>query len=143
MIDEAQEREQAQALVEPFNRSGAEVTLLADGRQFRLGPGVTFRVLRVAEDAAGGVDFWLFWQALAYQEGPQFSHTVRIVSAAAAAADDLRLTDSAGQVLHLVPLDAATWKQWQNYRRQHAGMFARVDRELLEEHQYIADHWRE
>jgi hypothetical protein len=40
---------------------------------------VEFRVLR--EHARG---FWLMWKALGYQEGPQFSHAVDIVSAAAA-----------------------------------------------------------
>jgi antitoxin (DNA-binding transcriptional repressor) of toxin-antitoxin stability system len=117
------------AYFEPFNRAGAAVTLLAGGEKINLGPGVEFRVLRA--DPAGG--FWLLWKALGYQEGQQFSHTVRIVSAAAAG-DELRITDVDDQVLVLVPYsDRDRWRGWQEYRRRNTAMFAEIDAGLLAE----------
>lgn len=125
---------EAQRLFDPFNRAGAAVTLLADGQKFRLGPGVEFRVLR--EDRARG--FWLLWKALGYQEGPQFAHTVRIVSAAVG--DELRITDADGQVLVLAPYpDRARWRARREYRRQNAATFAEIDAGLLAWASQVAD----
>jgi hypothetical protein len=136
MIDEAQERQQAQALFEPYNRDGAAVTLRADGEQYRLGPGVEFTVLRAIEDAAGGVDFWLLWKALGYQDqmsGQQCCHCVRIVSVAEGK-DELHVTDQDGQELVLAPYpNQARWREWQAYRRANAPMFAEIDANLLAE----------
>ena len=120
-------------MFERYNRNGAAVTLLVDGEEIDLGPGVEFRVLHATEDNAGGVDFWLMWKALGYQEGPQFTHTVRIVSAAAGEGE-LRIADDAGQVLVLAPYaDQDRWRAWQEYRRANAQMFARADTALLDE----------
>jgi len=141
MFDAEQERADAQLMFDSFNRTGAAVKLLADGGEINLGPGVEFRVLRAVEDAAGGVDFWLMWKALGYQEGQQFTHTVRIVSVAAGDGM-LTVTDSDDQALELRPYtDTAHWKQWLDYRRQNAPMFAALDAKLLVEHQQFADNW--
>jgi hypothetical protein len=141
MIDAAQEIAEAQRMFDPFNRAGAAVTLIAGGDEILLGPGVEFRVLRAVEDSAGGVDFWLMWKALGYQEGPQFTHTVRIVSAAAGN-DQVRLTDSEGQVLVLAPYeDRAHWRDWQKYRRANESYFTHIDAGLLADAQRIADTW--
>jgi hypothetical protein len=143
MIDAWQEIEiaEAQRMFDPFNRAGAAVTLLADGEELDLGPGVEFRVLRAAADGAGGIDFWLMWKALGYQDGPQFTHTVLIVSVAGGRRH-LRLEDSTGQVLLLGPYeDRARWRAWQEYRRGNKTMFAETDAALLAEHQAAADNW--
>ena len=131
-------------LFDPFNEGGSSMTL-QDGPENPIPLGVidNYTVTRVQD--AGAV-FWVMFRCLGYDQGPQYTHTVKVVEWSQDDTWLLDLTDDRGRRLHVEllfpsqdPESLDGWRRWQAYKKR-AG-FERLDAELLAEHVEIADTW--
>jgi hypothetical protein len=103
-------------------------------------------------------DFWLLWKSVGYSEGPQYSHTVKIVKLEV---DDkieseqdgeqwliVDLTDDLGRRMHVELIEPYTdvkqyahWRKWNRYKNDHRAAIDETDKRLLQEHKLIAEEW--
>lgn len=155
-----QERQRLQGLLRLFNERGSRMEVYGEDGKRILGDLVdSFAVTRLAPhfDTQGnhiGLDFWLLWKSVGYDNGWQYAHTVKIVKVRVR--DTLEncwlivdLTDDQGRRFHVELIEpviekdhAADWKRWQDYKAKNTEMFARIDAQLLEEHLRIAEGWQ-
>lgn len=148
------EKAKLQALFNPFNEIGSWMRLAEKGTTtVRLGLVESFTVTRVAPqfDAAGDVvkvDFWLLFKMAGYDEGFQYSHTIKAVKWSQADSYLIDLTDDLGREFHveeifpdLDPELADAWRFWKRYRAENAERLARADAEILAQHIRIAEEW--
>jgi hypothetical protein len=124
-------------------------------------------VTRIAPhfDASGEIirtDFWLLWKELGYQEGFNYSHTIKVVNVSV---DDtltaqsggsevnawliVELTDDLDRIYHLEmiepvsePAHAKQWDAWLAFRKNNRDLFQRIDSDILAEHIKIAEDWQ-
>lgn len=124
-------------------------------------------VTRIAPhfDASGEIirtDFWLLWKELGYQEGFNYSHTIKVVNVSV---DDtltaqsggsevnawliVELTDDLDRIYQLEmiepvsePAHAKQWEAWLAFRKNNRDLFQRIDSEILVEHIKIAEDWQ-
>lgn len=124
-------------------------------------------VTRIAPhfDASGKIirtDFWLLWKELGYQEGFNYSHTIKVVNISV---DDtltaqsggseinawliVELTDDLDRIYNLEmiepvsePAHAKQWEAWLAFRKNNRDLFQRIDSEILVEHIKIAEDWQ-
>lgn len=156
----AREKQRLQGLLRLFNERGSRMEVYGEDGKRILGDLVdSFTVMRLAPhfDAQGkhtGSDFWLLWKSVGYDNGWQYTHTVKIVKVQVR--DTLEncwlivdLTDDMGRRLHAELIEpviekdyAADWKQWQAYKAENATMFMRIDADLQREHLRIAEEWQ-
>jgi hypothetical protein len=150
----AQERAKLQALFDEFNRGGSFILLReGHGEPLPLGLVDSYTVSRVAPhfDAAGGVtktDFWVMWKSVGYDNGYQYTHTIKVVEWSREDTYEIDLTDDLGRRYHIELIMDATehdyvldWRKWQRYKTENAAEFEIVDAQLLEEHTKIAESW--
>ncbi len=150
----AQEKARLQALFEEFNRDGSFIVLReGHGEPLPLGLVDSYSVTRVALhfDAAGTVtktDFWVMWKSVGYDNGYQYTHTIKVVEWSREDTYELDLTDDLGRRYHIELIMDATehdyvldWRKWQRYKMEYAAEFEIVDAQLLEEHTKIAESW--
>jgi len=150
----AQERARLQALFDEFNREGSLI-VMRDGHSEPLPLGLidSYTVTRVAPhfDAAGSVtktDFWVMWKSVGYDNGYQYTHTIKIVGWGREDTYELDLTDDLGRRYHIELIMDATehdyvldWRKWQGYKTENAAEFEIIDAQILEEHIRIAEEW--
>lgn len=150
----AQEMARLQALFEEFNRDGSFIVLREGrGEPLPLGLVDSYTVTRVAPhfDAAGNVtktDFWVMWKSVGYDNGYQYTHTIKVVEWSRKDTYEIDLTDDLGRRYHIELIMDATeheyvldWRKWQRYKMENAADFAIIDAQLLEEHTKIAEAW--
>lgn len=150
----AQERAKLQALFDEFNRGGSFILLReGHGEPLPLGLVDSYTVSRVAPhfDAAGNViktDFWVMWKSVGYDNGYQYTHTIKVVEWSREDTYEIDLTDDLGRRYHIELIMDATehdyvldWRKWQRYKMENAAEFEIVDAQLLEEHTKIAESW--
>lgn len=147
------ERAKLQALFEPFNRQGSFMRVRDGDWKAELGLVDSFTVTRLAPDfdAAGNlrkVAFWLLWKAVGYDEDGRHTHTIKVVSWSQDDTFELDFVNDDGWEHHVElalpgtePQLVEVWARWQKYRAANREMFGRLDAELLEMHQEIAETW--
>ncbi len=154
-----EEKARIQGLLRLFNERGSHMEVFDEDKKRLFGELVdSFTVTRIAPhfDAQGQhtrSDFWLLWKSVGYNNGWQYAHTVKIVQVTVR--DTLEncwlivdLTDGRGRRFHVELIEpisepdyARDWRDWVKYKAANAGMFDRIDAELLREHLQIAEEW--
>ncbi len=150
----AQEMARLQALFEEFNRDGSFIVLREGrGEPLPLGLVDSYTVTRVAPhfDAAGNVtktDFWVMWKSVGYDNGYQYTHTIKVTGWSQDDTYLIDLVDDRGRRYHVELIMDATehdyvlaWRKWQRYKAENAPEFAVIDSQILEEHARIAEGW--
>jgi len=150
----AQEKARLQSLFEEFNRDGSFIVMREGrGEPLPLGLVDSYTVTRVAPhfDAAGNTtktDFWVMWKSVGYENGYQYSHTIKVVDWSRDDTYELDLIDDLGRRYHIELVMDGTeheyvldWRKWQRYKAENAAEFEIVDAQLLEEHTKIAESW--
>jgi len=151
----AQEKARLQALFEEFNCDGSFI-VLREGRSEPLPLGLvdSYTVTRVAPhfDAAGNTtktDFWVMWRSVGYDNGYQYTHTIKVVEWSREDTYEIDLTDDRGRRYHIELIMDATehayvldWRKWQRYKMENASELEIIDAQLLEEHTRMAEAWQ-
>lgn len=149
-----QVRARLQALFDEFNRDGSFI-VMREGRDEPLPLGLvdSYTVTRVAPhfDAAGNVtktDFWVMWKSVGYDNGYQYSHTIKVVDWSREDSYELDFTDDLGRRYHIELIIDATerdyvldWRKWQRYKAENIAEFEIIDAQILDEHTKIAEAW--
>ena len=150
----ASERARLQSLFEQFNRDGSWMEVREPGYEpLTLGLVDSYTVTRVAPhfDAEGNVtktDFWLIWKSVGYNNGFQYTHTIKVVDWSQDDTYLIDLTDDRGRVHHVELIMDVTehdyvvsWGKWQRYKAENREMFGQIDAQLLAEHTAMAEGW--
>lgn len=163
----AEEKARIQKQLHWFNERGCRLQIREHGGENFIDTiAAELTVTRIAPhfDAAGKVirtDFWLLWKELGYQEGFNYSHTIKVVNVSVddtltAQSDGAEinawliaeLTDDLNRIYHLEmiepvsePAYAKQWETWLAARKDNRNMFMRMDSEILAEHIKIAEGW--
>lgn len=150
----AQEKARLQTTFDEFNRDGSFIVLREDrGEPLLLGLVDSYTVTRVAPhfDVSGNVtktDFWVMWKSVGYDNGYQYTHTIKVVDWGREDTYELDLTDDLDRRYHIELIMDATeheyvldWRKWRSYKAQNAAEFGIIDAQLLEEHVKIAESW--
>ena len=151
----ASEKARLQALFDGFNSDGS-IMVMREGRDTPLPFGLvdSCTVTRVAPhfDAAGNVtqtDFWVMWRSVGYNNGYQYTHTIKVVGWSQDDTYLIDLTDDRDRHYHIeLIMDVAEhdyvldWRKWQSYKRENAAEFEIIDAQLLGEHTAIAEGWQ-
>ena len=151
----ASEKARLQALFDEFNRDGS-IMVMREGRDTPLPFGLidSYTITRVAPhfDAAGNVtktDFWVMWKSVGYNNGYQYTHTIKVVAWGSEDSYELDLTDDRGRHYHIELIMDVTehdyvvdWRTWQSYKAENVAEFEIIDAQLLGEHTAIAEEWQ-
>jgi hypothetical protein len=150
----ASEKARLQSLFAQFNRDGSWMEMReAHYEPLRFGLIDSYTITRVAPhfDAQGNItktDFWLLFKSAGYDEGFQYSHTIKVVDWSQDDTYLIDLTDDRGRGYHIeLIMDAteweevAAWKRWQLYKAENRDRFAEIDAQLLAEHTVMAEVW--
>ncbi len=88
------------------------------------------------------------WKSVGYDNGYQYTHTIKVVEWSRKDTYEIDLTDDLGRRYHIELIMDATeheyvldWRKWQRYKMENAADFAIIDAQLLEEHTKIAEAW--
>lgn len=149
-----EEKSKLQALFEEFNQDGSLV-VMREGNDTPLPFGLidSYTVTRVAPhfDAAGNViktDFWVMFKSVGYNNGFQYTHTIKVVEYGREDTFELDLADDRGRRYHIELIMDATehnyvvaWGTWQRYKAENRSEFDAIDAQLLEEHTKLAEEW--
>ena len=150
----AEEKAKLQALFEEFNRGGS-LMVMREGHATHLPFGLidSYTVTRVAPhfDAGGNItktDFWLMFKSVGYDNGFQYTHTIKVVHLSREDTLELDLTDDRDRTYHIELIMDATehdyvvaWDKWQRYKNDNRSELDAIDVQLLEEHTKIAEGW--
>lgn len=148
------EKARLHALFDEFNSDGSWM-VMREGRDIPLPFGLidSYTVTRVAPhfDAAGDVtktDFWVMWKSVGYNNGYQYTHTIKVVDWSQEDTYELDLTDDLGRRYHIELIMDITehdylldWRAWQNYKAENTAEFETIDAQILAEHTAIAEGW--
>jgi len=151
----AEEKARFQAMFDEFNRDGS-LMVMRDGNDTPLSFGLidSYTVTRVAPhfDASGNVtksDFWLMFKSAGYNNGFQYTHTIKVVKYGREDTFELDLADDRGRRYHIELIMDATeydyvvaWDKWQRYKAENRSEFDAIDAQLLEEHTKMAEKWQ-
>ena len=130
-------------LFAPFNEGGSTMTLADNPQEKPIPLGVidSYTVIRVQ-----GAVFWVMFKCLGYDQGFQYTHTVKVMEWSQDNIWLLDLTDDRGQRFHIELLfptqdreSLAGWRRWQAYKKRVG--FERLDAELLADHIELANNW--
>lgn len=136
-----------------FNTDGSWMSASDDSGEIWRDLIDSYQVTRVAPhfDAQGNItsiDFWLFFKWVGYNNGFQYSHTIKVVGYGQEDTYELDLVDDRGRKYHIELLMAvaerdyiATLTKWRRYKSENRELFESIDAELLEEHLEIAEGW--
>lgn len=162
------EKARLQAQFNLLNTRGSWMEIKGDdGKVFIKTLVDSYTVTRIAPsfDPQGNLnktDFWLLWKSAGYNNGFQYSHTIKVVKVfvddtlddtfqgrqikAWIVAD---LTDDRQRLHHIELIEptqdreyAQDWCEWQSFKVDNAERFARIDAEILKEHLKIAEEWQ-
>mgnify|MGYP001568744157 CR=1 FL=1 len=150
----ASEKARLQVLFDEFNRDGS-IMVMREGHDAPLSLGLvdSYTVMRVAPhfDAAGNVtktDFWVMFKSVGYNNGYQYTHTIKVVDWGQDDTYLIDLTDDLGRRYHIELIMDATehdyvvdWRKWQGYKAENKSEFEIIDAQLLTEHTAIAEGW--
>jgi hypothetical protein len=150
----ASEKERLQALFDEFNKEGS-LMVMREGHDTPLPFGLidSYTVTRVAPhfNATGNVtktDFWLMFKSVGYNNGYQYTHTIKVVSLSQDDTYLIDITDDRDRMYHVELIMDATehdyvvaWRKWQLYKSENAAEFEIIDAQLLDEHTKIAEAW--
>lgn len=150
----ASEKARLQSLFDEFNRDGS-IMVIREAHYTPLEFGLvdSYTVTRVAPhfDAAGSVtkvDFWLLFKSVGYNNGCQYSHTIKVVSWSQDDTYMIDLVDDRGRRYHIELIMDATehdyvvsWGKWQRYKRENSEMFETIDAQILAEHIEMSESW--
>lgn len=150
----ASEKEKLQTLFAEFNKDGS-IMVMREGRDTPLPFGLidSYTVTRIAPhfDAAGNVtttDFWLMFKSVGYNNGYQYTHTIKVVGWSQEDTYLIDLIDDRDRKYHVEIIMDATehdyvvaWRKWQRYKAENAAEFAVIDAQILDEHIRIAEKW--
>lgn len=150
----ASEKERLQALFDEFNKEGS-LMVMREGHDTPLPFGLidSYTVTRVAPhfNATGNVtktDFWLMFKSVGYNNGYQYTHTIKVVSLSQDDTYLIDITDDRDRRYHVELIMDATehdyvvaWRKWQRYKTENAAEFEIIDAQLLDEHTKIAEAW--
>jgi len=150
----ASEKERLQALFDEFNKEGS-LMVMREGHDTPLPFGLidSYTVTRVAPhfNATGNVtktDFWLMFKSVGYNNGYQYTHTIKVVSLSQDDTYLIDITDDRDRRYHVELIMDATehdyvvaWRKWQRYKSENAAEFEIIDAQLLDEHTKIAEAW--
>ncbi|MGB9618900.1 MAG: hypothetical protein ACPL7K_00645 [Armatimonadota bacterium] len=88
------------------------------------------------------------WKSVGYDNGYQYTHTIKVVNWSREDTYELDLTDDLGRRYHIELIMDATehayvldWRKWQRYKAENAAEFEIIDAQLLDEHTKIAESW--
>jgi len=151
----ASEKERLQALFDEFNKEGS-LMVMREGHDTPLPFGLidSYTVTRVAPhfNATGNVtktDFWLMFKSVGYNNGYQYTHTIKVVSLSQDDTYLIDITDDRDRRYHVELIMDATehdyvvaWRKWQRYKSENAAEFEIIDAQLLEEHTKMAEYWQ-
>jgi hypothetical protein len=150
----AMEKARLQGLFDEFNRDGSIMVIReANDAPLQFGLVDGYTVTRVAPhfDAAGDTtktDFWLLFKSVGYNNGFQYSHTIKVVDWSQDDTYLIDMTDDRGRRYHVELIMDATehdyvvsWGKWQSYRRENRDMFDTIDAQILAEHVEMAQAW--
>jgi hypothetical protein len=110
----AQEKARLQSLFEEFNRDGSFIVMREGrGEPLPLGLVDSYTVTRVAPhfDAAGNTtktDFWVMWKSVGYDNGYQYTHTIKVVEWSREDTYEIDLADDLGRRYHIELIMDAT-----------------------------------
>lgn len=164
----AEEKARIQRQLHWFNERGCRLLIRERGGETFIDTiTAELTVTRIAPnfDASGKIirtDFWLLWKELGYQEGFNYSHTIKVVNvsvddtltAQSAGAEInawliVELTDDLDRIYKLEmiepvsePAHAKQWEAWLAFRKNNRDLFQRIDSEILAEHIKIAEDWQ-
>ncbi len=150
----ATEKARLQALFDEFNRDGS-IIVMREGHDAPLPLGLidSYTVTRVALhfDAVGNVtktDFWVMFKSVGYNNGYQYTHTIKVVDWSQDDTYLIDLADDLSRRYHIELIMDATehdhvvdWRKWQDYKAENKSEFAIIDAQLLAEHTAIAEGW--
>ena len=151
----ASEKTRLQTLFDEFNRDGP-IMVMREGHDAPLPLGLvdSYIVTRVAPhfDAAGNVtktDFWVMWKSVGYNNGYQYTHTIKVVGWSQDDTYLIDLTDDRDRHYHIeLIMDVSEhdyvldWGAWQNYKAENTAEFETIDAQILAEHTAIAEEWQ-
>jgi hypothetical protein len=150
----AAEKARLQSLFDEFNRDGSLMVIReANDAPLQFGLVDSYTVTSVAPhfDAAGSVtkvDYWLLFKSVGYNNGFQYSHTIKVTGWSQDDTYLIDLTDDRGRRYHIELIMDATehdyvvsWGKWQRYRRENTEMFDVIDAQILAEHVQMAEAW--
>ena len=148
------EKERLQALFAKFNQQGSWIEMRErDGEPIRLGLVDSYTVTRVAPifNASGEMthsDFWLLFKMAGYDQGFQFSHTIKVRRWEQDDTYLIELFDDMDRRFHVELIMEVSeagmvedWKAWQKYKAENRERFEAADQSILEEHIKIAEEW--
>lgn len=149
------EKARLQSLFDEFNRDGSWMEV-SEGEYTPLMLGLidSYTVTRVAPhfDAEGNVtktDFWLMWKSVGYNNGFQYTHTIKVVEWSQDDTYLIDMTDDRGRRHHVElimdvsePDYMVSWQKWLEYKAENKDMFEQIDVQLLDEHTIIAEEWQ-
>jgi hypothetical protein len=147
-------RAKLQGLFDEFNTDGSWMSAMdADGKEIWRDLIDSYTVTRLAPhlDAEGNItktDFWLMFRWVGYNNGFQYTHTIKVVNRSQDDTYLLDLTDDRGRRYHIeLIMDVAehdcvvAWNRWLRYKDENRELFEAIDAQLLEEHVRIAEGW--
>lgn len=148
------EKARLQALFAGFNRQGSWIEIRERGEEpLRLGLVDSYTVTRVAPhfNSAGEMthaDFWLLFKTAGYDQGFQYSHTIKVCRWEQEDTYLIDLFDDRDRRFHAElimevsePGMVEDWKDWQKYKAENKERFEAADQSILEEHIKIAEEW--
>jgi hypothetical protein len=133
-----------------FNAKGGRLTVRVIGSERPLDLGLvdSFRVVRVAAHEGGdGMDFWLLWRALGWQNDPQpqFSHLKKVLRWEKRRNDLLLHTEDGDEITvdFLDHEEAPEWAEGQRFKTVPGlrETWLEVDRRQTEHMRDIANHY--
>lgn len=150
----ANEKAKLQALFGEFNRDGS-LMVMREGHDTPLPFGLidSYIVTRVAPhfDSVGNVtktDFWLMFKSVGYNNGFQYTHTIKVIEWSQDDTYLIDLTDDLGRRYHIELIMDVTehdyvvaWRKWQRYKSENASEFVVIDAQIRDEHIRIAEEW--
>lgn len=147
-------RGQLQGLFDHFNVDGSWMSATdADRKEIWRDFIDSYTVTRISPhfDAQGSItktDFWLMFKWVGYNNGFQYTHTIKVVDWGREDTYELDLKDDLGRIYHIeLIMDIAehdyvvAWKEWQKYKEENRQLFDTINADLLEEHIRIAETW--
>lgn len=151
----ASEKTKLQVLFDEFNRDGS-IMVMREERDTPLPFGLvdSYTVTRVALhfDAQGNItktDFWMMFKSVGYDNGYQYTHTMKVVDWGREDTYELDLTDDRGRRYHIELIMDVTehdyvvdWRTWLSYKAENVAEFEIIDAQLLGEHTAIAEEWQ-
>ena len=130
----------ALALFAKANQFGSDMVLASPDhpKGTPLGMVDSYLVLRSTPEA-----FWVMFKMVYFEQGQQYTHTIKVVDARMLAPGALLLTDDEQRTFLIGPTETEDeWQEWLRYRAEHGNLAADAE-SLLETHTHVAFNWKD